>query len=61
MDCGKVFAKAMKVNGNYRTIMKFDTGASGFKTAAYVLAFTAGCVLLLGLYFIFFVLRPFGP
>lgn len=39
----------------YRTILKFDVGASGFKKAIYVLVFTAGFVLLFGLYFIFFV------
>ena len=38
--------------------LKFDVGASGFKKAIYVLVFTAGFVLLSGLYFIFFVLRP---
>ena len=44
-----------------RMILKFDAGAAGFKKAIYVLAVTATLVLLWGLYFIFFVLRPFKP
>ncbi len=51
----------MKGEKQHREILKFDVGASGFKKAIYVLVFTAGVVLLLGVYFIFFVLRPFGP
>jgi len=35
-----------------RTILKFDTGADGFKKMIYVLAFTAVVVLVLGIYFI---------
>ena len=42
-----------------RTILKFDTGASGFKKAVIVLAVTAVVVLISGLYFIFEVLKPF--
>lgn len=39
-------------------ILKFDTGASGFKKAVFVLAVAAGFVLIAGAYFIFFVFRP---
>ena len=35
-----------------RTILKFDTGADGFKKMIYVLAFTAILVLILGVYFL---------
>ena len=35
-----------------RTILKFDTGADGFKKMIYVLAVTAVLVLLLGAYFL---------
>ena len=44
-----------------RMILKFDTGADGFKKMVYVLAMTAVIVLLFGIYFIFFVLKPFQP
>ena len=39
-------------------ILKFDTGAQGFKKAIYFLAIVAFVVLLLGVYFIFFVFKP---
>lgn len=32
-----------------RTILKFDTGADGFKAMIYVLAFTAVVVLIAGI------------
>lgn len=35
-----------------RTILKFDTGADGFKKMMFVLAVTAVTVLLFGFYFI---------
>ena len=35
-----------------RTILKFDTGADGFKKMIYVLAVTAVLVLILGVYFL---------
>ena len=35
-----------------RQILKFDTGADGFKTMMYVLAFFAVVVLVVGVYFI---------
>ena len=35
-----------------KTILKFDTGADGFKKMMFVLAVTAGAVLLFGFYFI---------
>ena len=41
-----------------RMILKFDTGASGFKKAIYILALTATVVLILGIYFIFAVFKP---
>lgn len=41
-----------------KTILKFDSGASGFKKAIYVLALTAVLVLLLGISFILFVFKP---
>ena len=40
-----------------RMILKFDTGADGFLKMIYVLAVTAGIVLLLGIYFVTFVMR----
>ncbi len=40
-----------------RMILKFDTGADGFLKMIYVLAVVAGIVLILGIYFITFVLR----
>ncbi len=40
-----------------RTILKFDTGASGFKKAIYVLACGAVLVLLLGIYFLLFIFK----
>ena len=38
-----------------RTLLKFDTGADGFKMMIYVLAFTAAAVLILGIYFLLFL------
>ena len=35
-----------------RTILKFDTGADGFKKMIYVLIFMATLVLALGIYFL---------
>lgn len=35
-----------------RTVLKFDTGADGFKKMIYVLAFTAVVVLVAGIVFI---------
>jgi len=35
-----------------RTILKFDTGADGFKGMIYVLIITAIIVLVLGIYFL---------
>jgi len=35
-----------------RTILKFDTGADGFRAMIYVLAVTAMIVLILGVYFL---------
>ncbi len=35
-----------------RTILKFDTGADGFKKMIYVLAFMAVVVLVCGVYFL---------
>ncbi len=35
-----------------RTILKFDTGADGFLKMIYVLAVTAGAVLIIGAYFL---------
>ena len=35
-----------------RTILKFDTGADGFKKMIYVLAGTAAAVLGIGIYFL---------
>lgn len=35
-----------------RTVLKFDTGADGFKKMIYVLAFTAAVVLVAGIIFI---------
>ena len=40
-----------------RTILKFDTGADGFKKMIYVLAFMAVVVLLAG---IIFMMTTFG-
>ena len=40
-----------------RTILKFDTGADGFLKMIYVLATAAGIVLILGIYFITFVMQ----
>ena len=40
-----------------RMILKFDTGADGFKKMIYVLAVTAAVVLLWGLYFIFVIYK----
>ena len=37
-----------------RMILKFDTGADGFKAMIYVLAVTAAGVLILGIYFLLF-------
>ena len=37
-------------------ILKFDTGADGFLAMIYVLAVAAGVVLVLGIYFITFVM-----
>lgn len=37
---------------NPRTILKFDTGADGFKKMIYVLAFTAVAVLIAGIVFL---------
>lgn len=41
-----------------RTILKFDTGADGFKKMIYVLAVTACLVLVFGIYFVVYILRP---
>jgi len=38
-----------------KTILKFDTGADGFKAMMVVLAFFALCTLLAGIYFLVFV------
>ncbi len=38
-----------------KTILKFDTGANGFKLMIYVLAIAAGLVLFLGIAFLMFV------
>lgn len=38
-------------------ILKFDTGADGFKAMIYVLGVTAGLVFILGIYFLVFVLQ----
>ena len=35
-----------------KTILKFDTGADGFKKMIYVLAFMAATVLIVGIVFI---------
>jgi len=35
-----------------RMILKFDTGADGFKKMICVLAFTAALTLILGIYFL---------
>lgn len=35
-----------------RTILKFDTGADGFKKMIYVLTLTAVVVLVVGIYFL---------
>ena len=35
-----------------RMILKFDTGADGFKKMIYVLAVSAGLVLVIGVYFL---------
>jgi len=40
-----------------RTILKFDTGADGFKAMIYVLAVTAALVIILGIYFLMFTFR----
>ncbi|MBI4559684.1 MAG: hypothetical protein HY706_19010 [Candidatus Hydrogenedentes bacterium] len=40
-----------------KTILKFDTGARGFKRAVYVLVIGAILLLLLGAYFVYDVLR----
>jgi len=42
-------------------ILKFDTGADGFKKMIFVLAWTAAAVLLLGIYFIFCVFQGMFP
>ncbi len=39
-----------------RMVLKFDTGADGFLKMIYVLAVTAGVVLILGIYFLTFVM-----
>ena len=39
-----------------RMILKFDTGADGFKKMIYVLSFTAAGVLILGIYFLMFLI-----
>lgn len=39
-----------------KTILKFDTGADGFKKMIYVLAVTAVAVLILGIYFLLTIL-----
>ncbi len=36
-----------------KQIIKFDTGADGFQAMIYVLAFSAGIVLILGTIFIY--------
>lgn len=41
-----------------RQILKFDTGADGFKRMIYVLAFCAVCVLVLGGIFIMINFSP---
>lgn len=38
-----------------RMILKFDTGADGFKIMIYVLSFTATAVLFLGICFLLFL------
>lgn len=38
-----------------RMVLKFDTGADGFKKMIYVLSFTAASVLFLGIYFLLFL------
>jgi len=40
-----------------RMILKFDTGADGFKAMIYVLAVTAALVMILGIYFLIFTFR----
>ncbi len=41
-----------------RMILKFDTGADGFKQMIYVLAVTALLVLVLGVFFVTVVYKP---
>ncbi len=39
-----------------RMILKFDTGADGFKKMIFVLAFAAVGVLVLGIYFLMYLI-----
>ena len=43
-----------------KTILKFDTGADGFKAMMLVLAFFALCTLLAGIYFLVFMFNEKG-
>lgn len=44
-----------------RMILKFDTGADGFKKMIYVLAFAAAAVLSVGIYFLTFEFNRIIP
>jgi len=46
---------------NLRMILKFDTGADGFKQMIYVLAGLALMVLIMGTYFLFFEFHSIVP
>ena len=44
-----------------RMILKFDTGADGFRAMMFVLAWAALGVLLAGIYFLLFVFKEIVP